>query len=112
MSTKRTLSDGDETIAEALGRVTGSALSDDAKVASMVAEMVSQNYRDYAGTTQTLIESYQADIAELRATLGAIRQRIGHLLSGPYMPTPAVLLDALYPDPSSLRIMDPKGNDR
>jgi hypothetical protein len=48
-------------------------------------------------TTNALIEGYKHSSETYCATVDAIRDHVHALLNGPYMPTSAALLSALYP---------------
>ncbi len=63
----------------------------------LVAGIVSSMFEQSRVTTATLIDSLTAQLADRDAELAAIRERINALLGGDYMPTPAAILDALYP---------------
>jgi hypothetical protein len=62
-------------------------------VADVITAMMSQTH----ATTNSLIDSLTAQLADARADLDAIRFQVEGLLGGPYMPTPDAILRALYP---------------
>lgn len=71
--------------------------------ANLIAALVEQNAKDAAWTANTLIESYRQQAIRAESTLAAIRDRVGHLLSGDYMPTSTALIRALYPSEELIR---------
>lgn len=64
---------------------------------NLLAQIVSQNVRDAAFTSDTLINGYKDEAETLRATLKAIRYEFTSAMGGQYMPSPGRLLDILYP---------------
>lgn len=63
----------------------------------LVVQILQQSSADLAYTTNKLIEGYQHSSETYCATVDAIRDRIQSMLSGPYAPSSAALLSALYP---------------
>lgn len=63
----------------------------------LVAQILEANSRGLARTTNMLIDSLTAQLDEAQATNKAIREGIDALFAGPYMPTPAMVLSALWP---------------
>ena len=63
----------------------------------LVAQLIQQQIRDSQDTTNRLVDSLQSQVNETRATLDAVRYEVRRLLIGDYMPTPDVLIRALYP---------------
>lgn len=51
-----------------------------------IAQLVQHNYNDYAATSQALIDSLTAQVAELKAEQEIVRERLDLLFRGPYMP--------------------------
>ena len=49
-----------------------------------------------------LVGNLQGDNSRLRGTINYIIDRISCLISGPYMPTPAMISNALYPTDEQL----------
>lgn len=88
--------DGDNAVAEALGRLAEGELGDDS-IGSFVAACISQNYRDYAWTTTQLIDGLQDENAKLRAELAAVRSVISAACSQPWTPSTDYILRCLYP---------------
>ena len=64
----------------------------------LLVRIVQKNYDDYASTTKTLIDNLTEQVAQLQATVDAIRDGVEESLSGKYMPTPAHVRMKLYPD--------------
>ena len=64
----------------------------------LLVRLVQQNYDNYAATAKTLIGNLTEQVAELQATIDAIRYGIEESLTGKYMPTPAYVRAKLYPD--------------
>lgn len=52
----------------------------------IVAQLIQKNYNDYAATSQALIDSLTAQVAELKAEQEIVRERLDLLFQGPYMP--------------------------
>lgn len=79
-------------------KVMAEALADPASIdpAALIGELMSANFRDYSNTNQALIESYQRQIVDLEAELGAIRVRINELFAGDYMPTESAIQQAVF----------------
>jgi hypothetical protein len=95
-----------ETVEQALERITGSNMSDDAKMAAFMAFCIQQNYAEYAAIMRPTIENYQREIAELYKLVGDIRRLIKAACSGEHMPNPAYILACLYPTPEMLTRLD------
>lgn len=66
-------------------------------ITPLVADILTVMISDSADVNQRLIASLTTQVDEYRAELGLIRNRVEVLLSGPYMPTPAALIGALWP---------------
>jgi hypothetical protein len=49
-------------------------------------------------TTQSLIDTLTQQLAESQALVACIREKVGDLLDGPYVPSDRAILKALYPD--------------
>lgn len=86
-----------EHMAEAAA-VLASAIASDSPPdpAALIGQLTSANYRDYANTTQALIESLQRTIADREAELAAIRVRINQLFASDYMPTESAIQQAVF----------------
>lgn len=63
----------------------------------LVAQLVQQNYDDYAATTQRLLEGLQDENLKLTAELHLIRTNMSAILSGAFMPTSGYLSGLLWP---------------
>ena len=61
----------------------------------IVAQLIQKNYSDYAATSQTLIDSLTAQVAELKAEHEIVRMRLDVLFDNPYMPQPSTILRQL-----------------
>ena len=70
---------------------------EDITMSPLVAAIFTQMAADSEFTTNTLLGAYRSEIADLRATLTAVRAGITCLLDGDYMPTSAALERALWP---------------
>lgn len=68
-----------------------------APVSPLVATLVQSMFRQSRDTTNTLIDSLMYQEAHLRAELDLMREATDDLLSGPFMPMPHTLTQALYP---------------
>ncbi len=68
-------------------------------VMDLLGAMVSQNARDAAYTSNTLINGYMESAETAEATLHAIRFAFEAAMDGDYMPTPGRLMAILYPSP-------------
>lgn len=83
-------------------------LGDMAEVESAAAELIvrimQKNAADAAWTTNQLLDSYERRTKELEAALALIRDGIGRLLDGPWMPTSRAIEAALWP--SSERVQE------
>jgi hypothetical protein len=64
----------------------------------LIASLVQRSYNEYAANSRWLIGSLTAELAEAKAELAAIRDTIDLLFLGPYAPSQAAILRALYPD--------------
>lgn len=69
-----------------------------------VAQLMLHNAQENLGIANCLQDAYlkRAQVAE--ATLSLIREHISDLFSGPYMPNPDYVLEALYPEPELIRL--------
>jgi hypothetical protein len=72
----------------------------DAPFSPLVGAILTQMASDSAYTTNTLLDSPTAQLAEANATLDAIRDRVEGMFQGETMPTPAAVIRRLYPPPS------------
>ena len=68
----------------------------------LVAQILEQNSRNLAFTTNALIDNLTARLDEERAELAAVRDEIQRLLAGSWMPTSDALIRALYPAGSTI----------
>jgi uncharacterized coiled-coil protein SlyX len=66
-------------------------------VADILTAMTSQT----AAITNQVIDGLTEQLADSRAEVDAIRERIHELLSGPYLPNPEAIERALYPSPEA-----------
>lgn len=73
------------------------AVTDDGTVAALMIRIMQQNANDSSYLLNGLVEGLQRDLDHAQAELTAIRKRITILLRGPYLPNPALVLNALYP---------------
>jgi hypothetical protein len=87
-------------IAKLLGDVMDSELPDEAKIATMIAAMVSSNYRQYAKLTQALLAQVTEERDQLRRELADVRMAVGRLFESPHMPTPDRVLYTVYFPPA------------
>lgn len=76
--------------------------SKQALIDPLVVQILQQQSADLAYTTNALVEGLQHSSDMYSATVDAIRDRIQSLLEGPYMPSPAALLIALYPSEAAI----------
>lgn len=74
-------------------------MSEDRVVPTLVVQLMQQSQRDAAFTTDSLITNLTQQTRVQEATLILIREKISLLLSGPYMPGPRAIEEALYPRP-------------
>lgn len=63
----------------------------------LMAKLMEHNATETAAMTNRVIESLTQQLAEANATIDLIREDIGELVSGPYMPNPSAYIDALWP---------------
>jgi hypothetical protein len=63
----------------------------------IVTLVMQQMLNDAHATSNTLIQSLMGQNAEMRATLAAIRTGVEKLFDGPYQPSAAAVLSALWP---------------
>lgn len=68
----------------------------------LVAQILEQNSKDLAWTTNTLIDNLTVERDELQAEIKAVRAAVEVLLSGPYMPMPDAIRLALWPSAHSI----------
>jgi hypothetical protein len=64
----------------------------------LIADIFTALMADNHATTNALIEGLTARASEAEAELDAVRAGILELISGRYMPTPAAIESALWPD--------------
>lgn len=64
----------------------------------VVASVLSKMIADGHATTNALIDAWTARATRAEAELDAVRAGVTRLLSGRYMPTPAAIQHALWPD--------------
>ena len=64
----------------------------------LVAQLIQANYNSYSSVTQRLINDYQREVDELKATLYLVREVITEALGEPYAPSAKYIEVALYPD--------------
>lgn len=70
---------------------------DEVAVPALALQLMAQSAKDAAFTTNTLLDSYQQQIAELQAELDLIRDNVSDLLGGPWMPTSDAIRQAMRP---------------
>ena len=63
----------------------------------LVVKLLKANIKDSQNTYNALLDSAVTSLEERNAELHLIRRNIGALFSGPYMPNPERVLEALYP---------------
>jgi len=79
----------------------------------LVAQLIQTSYNNYTTTSQQLIENYQGQIDELRATLYLIRNEIGKAIRKPYVPSTHYIDTLLYPSPEMIsELAIEYGNER
>lgn len=76
---------------------------------NLIAELVQRNYDDYAATTQSLIESLTAQLAEANAEISCIRHSVEGLLEQRYAPSEHIIRRALYPGREYIKSFIPEG---
>lgn len=69
----------------------------------LIAQLIQSNYNQYASTSQSLLDTYEAQIKQSNAVIDSIRDRIRTLLNGDYMPTTRAIMDALYPSAEEIQ---------
>ncbi len=69
----------------------------EAPFSPLVADIITAQFALTANTTNALIESLEAQLAEVRAREAAVQDRILDLVSGPWMPNPNAIKVALFP---------------
>lgn len=77
----------------------------------VVATVLTRMFEDTAATTTNVIEMFKRDEARLKAELWLIREQIGTLLDGPWMPTSHALMAALYPSRAAVEAAIKAGVD-
>ena len=60
-----------------------------------------------AQTTNTLIDNLTAQLEYEHARSEAVADQIERLVAGPYMPTPAAILQALWPSEATIKAFMP-----
>lgn len=68
----------------------------------LLAAIMQQNQKDYSSTTQSLIEGYQRDIANLQGELETIRSLVISACTGKFTPSPDYIMTCLWPDPETV----------
>lgn len=68
------------------------------EASDLVIQLMQASQAQTAGITTSVIDSLTEQLADSRAEVSAIRNRIDALFAGPYMPTPDAVLAALWPD--------------
>lgn len=70
-------------------------------ISPLVADLITRNADDLANTTNYLLDRLTAERDEARATLGAIRIGMNHLLNQPWVPSENAIAQVIYsPDPA------------
>jgi hypothetical protein len=77
----------------------------------IVAAVFTRMFEDTASTTTNVIEMFKRDEARLKAELWLIRDQVGRLLEGPWMPTSHALMEALYPSRDAVEAAVNDGGD-
>lgn len=79
-------------------RLMEAALADPENInaVNLTLQLMQASHRQYAATTTALIEGYQNEIAQLRAERQLIRETITELCSGPHVPNPNWVMDAVF----------------
>lgn len=77
----------------------------------LVAGVLSAMFKDTAATTDALLDSYKHRADRAEAELWLVREQIGRLLEGPYMPTSQALLAALWPSDNAVVAAIDAGKD-
>ncbi len=72
-------------------------MTENLPMSPLVADIITASLTQTQQVTTRVIDGLQADNADLRAELAAVRDGVTHLLSGPYMPMPGAIERALYP---------------
>ena len=63
----------------------------------LVAQIITANATATAAATDSVIDHLEYRVKRAEATLAIVRERIGHLHSGPWQPSQASVLAALWP---------------
>lgn len=75
------------------------AVEQDGPLSPLVADVFTAMFEQSASITNQVMDNYQAQIESLEAELYAVRQGVSLLLSGPFMPMPDAIRQAVfYPD--------------
>lgn len=72
-------------------------MSEDGKL-ELLADLMSRNARETAAITNTVIDNFQRENDQLRATLNLITEDITRMCSGDLMYSPKAIMRALYPE--------------
>jgi hypothetical protein len=64
--------------------------------------LMQRNATDAQWTTNALVESFQNSTQKAEATLRAVRAQVEELCSGPYAPSTAALMRALWPSEATV----------
>jgi hypothetical protein len=68
----------------------------DKKDLGFILTLTQASHNETTSIMQTLLDSYEKQIAEQRAELAIIRQRIGFLVDQPWVPNPTQIWNALF----------------
>lgn len=71
-------------------------------VPALALHLMQANYREQLQVLNGLVEGFRESAAQRTAELAAVRDGVGSLLSGQWMPTPAAIESALYPSPEQI----------
>lgn len=72
-------------------------ITENAEAMTLVTQLMAQNAKDLAFTTNALLEGYRRDYAENRARLEIAEDRLARLLEYGFMPTPERLWSIFRP---------------
>jgi len=68
----------------------------DKKDLGLILTLTQASHNETTSIMQTLLDSYEKQIADQRAELAIIRQRIGSLVDQPFVPNPTRIWNALF----------------
>lgn len=95
-----------------VGDVVVAPVSDDGQPFSpLVGDILTAMFTDSANTTNTLLDMYESQLREARATIQLIREQVLDLVYGPFQPTTHAIEKALYPHPERLKELVAKAKE-